>query len=137
MMVALSIASWFTTARIVRGQVISLKENDYVRAAKAVGGTLVPPFRHLLPNTLGILIIAIFLELPARDPRRGVPLVHRARNQSARSSWGAMAQEGRTVYRTHPIEIIVPSLAIASLVMCANFIADGLRDALDPRSRKN
>jgi oligopeptide transport system permease protein len=47
-----------------------------------------------------------------------------------------MAQEGRTTYRTHPIEIIVPSVAIATLVLCANFIADGLRDALDPRTRE-
>ena len=52
-------------------------------------------------------------------------------------SWGAMAQEGRGTYRSHPIEIVVPSVAIASLVLCANFIADGLRDALDPRSRKS
>ena len=52
------------------------------------------------------------------------------------ASWGAMAQEGRTAYRTHPIEIIVPSVAIATLVICANFIADGLRDALDPRTRE-
>ena len=47
-----------------------------------------------------------------------------------------MAQEGRATYRSHPIEIIVPSVAIASLVLCANFIADGLRDALDPRTRE-
>ena len=65
MVIALSIASWFTTARIVRGQVITLKENDYVRAAKAVGARWYRVLgRHLLPNTLGVLIIAVFLELP-------------------------------------------------------------------------
>jgi oligopeptide transport system permease protein len=138
MMVALSIASWFTTARIVRGQVISLKENDYVRAAKAVGARWYRIlFRHLLPNTLGILIIAIFLELPAVILGEAFLSFIGLGISPPDPSWGAMAQEGRTVYRTHPIEIIVPSLAIASLVMCANFIADGLRDALDPRSRKN
>jgi oligopeptide transport system permease protein len=52
------------------------------------------------------------------------------------ASWGQMAQEGRLSYRTHPIEIIVPSIAIATFVLCANFIADGLRDALDPRTRE-
>ena len=65
MVVALTIASWFTAARVVRGQVITLKENDYVRAAKAVGARWYRVLaRHLLPNTLGILVIAIFLELP-------------------------------------------------------------------------
>ena len=65
MVIALAIASWFTTARIVRGQIISLKQNDYVRAAKAVGARWYRILgRHLLPNTLGILIIAVFLELP-------------------------------------------------------------------------
>src|SRR3712207_4142985 len=65
MVIALSIVSWFTTARIVRGQVITLKENDYVRAARAVGARWYRILgRHLLPNTLGVLIIAVFLELP-------------------------------------------------------------------------
>ena len=65
MVIALSIASWFTSARIVRGQIITLKENDYVRAATAVGARWYRVLgRHLVPNTLGVLIIAIFLELP-------------------------------------------------------------------------
>jgi oligopeptide transport system permease protein len=65
LMLALSIASWFTAARIVRGQIITLKENDYVRAARALGARWYRILgRHLLPNTLGVLIIAMFLELP-------------------------------------------------------------------------
>ena len=52
------------------------------------------------------------------------------------ASWGAMAEEGRSVYRIYPIQIAIPSVAIATLVLCANFIADGLRDALDPRTRE-
>ena len=137
MMVALSIASWFTTARIVRGQVMTLKENDYVRAAKAVGARWYRVLaRHLLPNTLGVLIIAIFLELPAVILGEAFLSFIGLGISPPDPSWGAMAQEGRTTYRTHPIEIIVPSVAIASLVLCANFIADGLRDALDPRTRE-
>ena len=138
MMIALSIASWFTTARIVRGQVITLKENDYVRAAKAVGARWYRILsRHLLPNTLGVLIIAIFLELPAVILGEAFLSFIGLGISPPDASWGAMAQEGRTTYRTHPIEIIVPSVAIATLVICANFIADGLRDALDPRTREN
>jgi oligopeptide transport system permease protein len=137
MMIALSIASWFTTARIVRGQVITLKENDYVRAAKAVGARWYRVLaRHLLPNTLGILIIAIFLELPAVILGEAFLSFIGLGISPPDPSWGAMAQEGRLSYRTHPIEIIIPSIAIATLVMCANFIADGLRDALDPRTRE-
>jgi oligopeptide transport system permease protein len=129
MMIALSIASWFTTARIVRGQVLTLKENDYVRAAKAVGARWYRILsRHLLPNTLGVLIIAIFLELPAVILGEAFLSFIGLGISPPDASWGAMAQEGRTTYRTHPIEIIVPSVA--------NFIADGLRDALDPRTRE-
>jgi len=137
MMIALSIASWFTTARIVRGQVLTLKENDYVRAAKAVGARWYRILaRHLLPNTLGVLIIAIFLELPAVILGEAFLSFIGLGISPPDASWGAMAQEGRTVYRTHPIAIIVPSVAIATLVICANFIADGLRDALDPRTKE-
>ena len=138
MMVALSIASWFTAARIVRGQVITLKENDYVRAAKAVGARWYRIlWRHLLPNTLGVLIIAIFLELPAVILGEAFLSFIGLGISPPDASWGAMAQEGRTVYRTHPTAIIVPSVAIATLVLCANFVADGLRDALDPRTRES
>jgi oligopeptide transport system permease protein len=137
MMIALSIASWFTTARIVRGQILTLKENDYVRAAKAVGARwhriLV---RHLLPNTLGVLIIAIFLELPAVILGEAFLSFIGLGISPPDPSWGAMAFDGRTTYRTHPIEIVIPSVAIASLVLCANFVADGLRDAFDPRTRE-
>src|SRR5439155_273950 len=65
MVVALTVASWFTTARVMRGQIITLKENDYVRAARAIGARWYRIlFRHLLPNTLGVAVVFVFLELP-------------------------------------------------------------------------
>jgi oligopeptide transport system permease protein len=137
MVIALSIASWFTTARIVRGQVITLKENDYVRAAKAVGARWYRILgRHLLPNTMGVLIIAIFLELPGVILGEAFLSFIGLGISPPNASWGAMAEEGRSVYRIYPIQIAVPSIAIATLVLCANFIADGLRDAFDPRTRE-
>lgn len=137
MMIALSIASWFTTARIVRGQVLTLKENDYIRAAKAIGARWYRILgRHLLPNTLGVLIIAIFLELPGVILGEAFLSFIGLGISPPDASWGAMANEGRTVFRSHPTAIIVPSVAIATLVLCANFVADGLRDALDPRTRE-
>jgi oligopeptide transport system permease protein len=137
MVVALSIVSWFTTARIVRGQIITLKENDYVRAAKAVGARWTRVLgRHLLPNTLGILIIAIFLELPGVILGEAILSFIGLGISPPDASWGQMANEGRTAYRTSPHIIAAPSIAIATLILSANFIADGLRDALDPRTRE-
>jgi oligopeptide transport system permease protein len=137
MVVALAIASWFTSARIVRGQIITLKENDYVRAAKAVGARWYRILgRHLLPNTLGVLIIAIFLELPSVILGEAFLSFIGLGVNPPTASWGSMAQDGLDAFRTHPLVIAIPSIAIASLVLCANFIADGLRDALDPRTRE-
>jgi oligopeptide transport system permease protein len=137
MVIALSIASWFITARVVRGQILTLKENDYVRAARAVGvrwyGIL---GRHLLPNTLGVLVITIFLELPGVILGEAFLSFLGLGINPPDASWGSMAQDGRDAYRAHPHIIIIPSLAIATLVLCANFVADGLRDALDPRTRE-
>jgi oligopeptide transport system permease protein len=137
MVIALSIASWFTTARIVRGQIITLKENDYVRAARAVGaGQLRILTRHLLPNTLGVLVIAVFLELPGVILGEAFLSFIGLGISPPDASWGSMAQDGYRAYRVSPHIIIVPSVAIATLILCANFIADGLRDALDPRTRE-
>ena len=137
MTIALSIASWFTTARIVRGQIITLKENDYVRAARAVGARWYRILgRHLLPNTLGVLVVAVFLELPGVVLGEAFLSFIGLGISPPEASWGAMAQDGRAVYRVNPHLIIIPSVAIATLVLCANFVADGLRDALDPRTRE-
>jgi oligopeptide transport system permease protein len=136
MVAALAIASWLTTARIVRGQLVTLKQNDYVLAARAVGARwhriLV---RHLLPNTFGVLVIAVFLDLPAVVLGEAFLSFIGLGINPPTASWGSIAQDGRAAYVNHPQVIIVPSLAIAMLVLSANFIADGLRDALDPRSR--
>jgi oligopeptide transport system permease protein len=137
MVIALAIASWFITARIVRGQIITLKQNDYVRAAHAVGARWYRILvRHLLPNTLGVLIIAVFLELPGVVLGEAFLSFIGLGINPPDASWGSMAQEGRDAYRLHPLDIVIPSVAIATLVLCANFIADGLRDALDPRTRE-
>ena len=137
MTIALTIASWFTAARVVRGQIITLKENDYVRAAHAVGARWYRILiRHLLPNTMGVLIIAIFLELPGVVLGEAFLSFIGLGINPPTASWGSMAQDGRAAYVLHPEVLFIHSLAIALLVLCANFIADGLRDALDPRTRE-
>ena len=137
MVIALSIASWFTAARIVRGQIITLKENDYVRAARAIGARWYRILsRHLLPNTLGVLIIAVFLELPGVILGEAFLSFIGLGISAPDASLGSMAEDGRAAYRSHPYIIVIPSVLIASIVLCANFIADGMRDALDPRPRE-
>ncbi|HEX5468839.1 MAG TPA: ABC transporter permease [Gaiellaceae bacterium] len=136
MVAALTVASWFTTARIVRGQVTTLKQNEYVAAARAVGARWHRILtRHVLPNTFGVLIIAVFLDLPAVVLGEAFLSFIGLGINPPTASWGSIAQDGRAAYVLHPLVLFVPSVAIATLVLCANFIADGLRDALDPRTR--
>jgi oligopeptide transport system permease protein len=138
MVAALTIASWLTTARIVRGQIVTLKQNDYVVAARAVGARWFRLLgRHLIPNTFGILIIAVFLDLPAVVLGEAFLSFIGLGINPPTASWGSIAQDGRAAYVLHPLVIVIPSLAIATLVLSANFIADGLRDALDPRTRSD
>jgi oligopeptide transport system permease protein len=138
MVAALTVASWLTTARIVRGQIVTLKQNDYVVAARAVGARWFRVLgRHLIPNTFGVLIIAVFLDLPAVVLGEAFLSFIGLGINPPTASWGSIAQDGRAAYVVHPLVIVIPSLAIATLVLSANFIADGLRDALDPRTRSD
>jgi oligopeptide transport system permease protein len=137
MVVALTVASWFTTARVMRGQIITLKENDYVRAANALGARWHRVlFRHLLPNTLGVIVIFVFLELPGVVLGEAFLSFIGLGIDPPDASWGALAQDGYSYYQREPRVIIIPSLCIAWLIISAFFIADGLRDALDPRTRQ-
>jgi oligopeptide transport system permease protein len=137
MVVALTIVSWLTAARVVRGQIITLKENDYVRAARAVGARWYRILaRHLLPNTLGVLVVFVFLELPGVILGEAFLSFLGLGISAPKSSWGSLAEEGRSGFLGHPWLIVIPSIAIGYLILCANFIADGLRDALDPRTRE-
>jgi len=83
-----------------------------------------------------VLIIAVFLELPGVILGEAFLSFIGLGVSPPDSSWGQMAEEGRKVYRVFPHIIVIPSIAIASLILCANFVADGLRDALDPRTRE-
>jgi oligopeptide transport system permease protein len=117
---------------------MTLKQNDYVRASRAIGARWYRILgRHLLPNTFGVIVIAIFLELPGVILGEAFLSFIGLGINPPDASWGAMAQDGREVYRIHPHVIVIPSVAIATLVLCANFVADGLRDALDPRTRES
>jgi oligopeptide transport system permease protein len=136
MVAALTVASWLTTARIVRGQIVTLKQNEYVLAARAIGARWHRVLmKHLVPNTFGVLVIAVFLDLPAVVLGEAFLSFIGLGINPPTASWGSIAQDGRQAYVLHPLVLFIPSMCIATLVLCANFIADGLRDALDPRTR--
>ena len=137
MVVALTVASWFTTARVMRGQILTLKQNEYVRAANALGaGRLRILFRHLLPNTLGVMVIYVFLDLPGVVLGEAFLSFIGLGIEPPDASWGSLAQDGYAFYQTQPHLIVIPSVMIGTLIVSAFFIADGLRDALDPRTRE-
>jgi oligopeptide transport system permease protein len=138
--VAISLINWTGVARLVRGQVLSVKEKEFVEAARSIGATGGRIMaRHLLPNSLGPIIVAaafqvpraILLEAilgyigigvrPATDP-----------NGFFLTSWGNMLLEGRDAILTQPWLLLTPAILIALILLAFTFIGDGLRDALDP-----
>ena len=129
---ALAVVNWMVTARLVRGQIASLRETEFVRAARAVGASnrrIV--LRHLLPNSLGVLLVAAFLELPALILAEALVSVLGLGLNPPAATWGTIAQDGMFQGRTY--ELVLPSVAIAIFAVSANLVADGVQDALDPR----
>ena len=125
LMIALCMTSWTGLARLVRGEIIELKESEYVMAARVLG---TPPFRiitkHLIPNTLSIIISEAFLSF------LGMGI------QPPLTSWGAMAALGQQQMTYYPHELIFPALAISVTMLAFNLLGDGLRDAFDPKLRQ-
>jgi ABC-type dipeptide/oligopeptide/nickel transport system permease subunit len=146
---ALAVMGWMTTARFVRAEIVELKTSEYVKAARAIGARwhqiLV---RHLIPNMSGVLIVVVFLEIPALILGEALVSAIGLGVNIPTATWGTIAQDGLTVnlgsgtygydYREglsipYPYVVLVPSFAVGILAVAANFIADGLQDALDPR----
>ena len=132
--VMLGATGWMTTARLVRGQVLSLKSQDFVRAAEALGaGDRRIVFRHLLPNTLTVIIVSATLQIGA------IILVEAALSflglgvPPPTPSWGQMVFEGREALLAAWWVSAFPGLIIAVTVIGYNLLGDGLRDAFDPR----
>ncbi|MCK9518817.1 MAG: ABC transporter permease [Dehalococcoidia bacterium] len=133
---AISLVGWVTVARLVRGQMLSLKESDYVTAARALGASsrrIV--FTHMLPNTMGPIIVAVTFGIPLAIYAEAVLAIIGFGLQPPTASLGTMVYDGYTYYRASEWMILVPAAAIATLMLCFTFLGDGLRDALDPRQR--
>ncbi len=137
MLLALAIVSWLTPSRLVRGQILSLKQNEYVEAARALGASRWRIImRHLLPNTLGIIVVAMFLEVPAMILGEATLSFLGLGISAPDASWGTLASEGWKALRSFPWLIILPGVFIAVTVLCFNFVGDGFRDAIDPRTKE-
>ncbi|MBS1245553.1 MAG: oppC [Chloroflexi bacterium] len=134
--VGIGITAWMGMARLTRGQVLSLREKEFVEAARSIGaGDLRIMFRHILPNILGPLIVAETLAIPGYiSTETFLSFIGLGVNPPT-PSWGAMIADGARTIRTYPNQAIFPALALAIVMFAFNFLGDGLRDALDPRMR--
>lgn len=137
LVIALCITSWTGLSRLVRGQVIQLKENEYVLASQLLGASpLKIIFRHLLPNTLSVIIVNITFSVPGFIFSEAFLSFIGLGVQPPYTSWGAMASQGQQQMSFYPHELIFPAAAISLTMLAFNLLGDGLRDALDPKLRQ-
>ena len=135
--VALGLVQWLTMARIVRGQVLSLKTQTFVEAARALGASDARVvFRHIVPNTLGPVIVYATLTVPAVILQEAFLSFLGLGVQPPAASWGTLVSDGAKVLALFPWLVIFPGAALSLTLMCFNFLGDGLRDALDPQGRR-
>jgi oligopeptide transport system permease protein len=134
--IGLGLTAWMGMARLARGQVLSLREKEFVEAARAVGaGNMRIMFRHILPNILGPLIVSETLAIPTYISWEAFLSFIGLGVNPPTPSWGSMIATGANSIRTYPHHALIPGLALAITMFAFNFLGDGLRDALDPRMR--
>lgn len=135
--IALSSVYWVGMARLVRGQMLSLKEQEFVLAARVIG---VPKYkiilRHLIPNAIGPIIVSMTMMIPSAVFTEAFLSFIGLGVSAPQASWGTLANNALSGLITYPYQLFFPALAIAITMLAFNFLGDGLRDALDPRLRK-
>lgn len=134
--IALGTWYWVPMARIVRGQVLALKEQDFVLAARCLGagpGRIL--FRHLLPNAMGPIIIQMTLVIPEAIFAEAFLSFLGLGVSAPMASWGVLASEGIKALKSFPWQLFFPAFFITVTILAFNILGDGLRDALDPRMR--
>jgi oligopeptide transport system permease protein len=134
---AIGFVAWVGLARLVRGQVLSIKEKEYVEAAHAAGtGPAKIILKHLLPNSLGPVIVTLTFGIPAAIFTEAVLDFLGVGIRPPQPTWGVMVFDGYAAVDSYPYLVIVPCVALSLTMLAFNFIGDGLRDALDPRMRR-
>ncbi|MFK7826255.1 MAG: ABC transporter permease [Oligoflexales bacterium] len=138
MFVALGAIQWLSMARIVRGQVVSLKKMEYVEAARSMGvknHNII--LRHILPNVMGPVIIYVTLTIPVVILEEAFLSFLGLGVQEPMSSWGTLISTGVSAMEPFPWMLIYPCVTLMVTLLALNFLGDGLRDALDPKASKN
>jgi oligopeptide transport system permease protein len=136
MLVAMIVLAWTGAARLTRGQVLQLREQEFVQASRLLGA---PPWylilRHLLPNTLGVIIVSLTFAIPGAIFTEAFLSFIGMGVAAPTASWGSMCSDGIKTFLVYPHEFLFPAAAISVTVLAFNLLGDGLRDALDPRMR--
>jgi len=136
-MIGIGLTSWVDMARLSRGIVLSLRETEYVQAARALGANDTRIiFKHLLPNLIGPCIVSVTLRIPGFIGTEAFLSFIGLGVDPPTPSWGMMISEGAKVLRSYPFQAIYPGIALAIVMLAFNFLGDGLRDALDPRLKQ-
>jgi oligopeptide transport system permease protein len=134
--VAIGAVEWLTMARIVRGQTLSIKQKEFIEAARAGGvSTFGIIRRHIIPNVLGPVVVYVTLTVPNVILTESFLSFLGLGVQEPLTSWGVLISDGADQMETAPWSLFFPALFMAVTLFCFNFIGDGLRDALDPRDR--
>lgn len=134
---ALGLVYWLRMARIVRGQILALKEQEYILSASLTGcSSWRIVLHHLIPNAIGPIIITMTLSIPEAIFTEAFLSFIGLGVSAPMASWGVLASEGAASLRSYPYQLLYPALAISITMLSFNFLGDGLRDALDPRMRK-
>ena len=134
--IGIGLTAWENMARLTRGQVLAVREKEFIEAARTIGAT--NPrimFRHILPNIIGPLVVYETLSIPGYISTEAFLSFIGLGVNPPTPSWGAMISDGAQVIRTYPNQAVFPALALAVTMFAFNFLGDGLRDALDPRLR--
>ena len=134
--IAIAMVSWLTIARVVRGQIISLKNSEFVEAARSIGaGTPRIIGKHLLPNTLGIIIVYSSLSFPTFILNESFLSFLGLGISAPMASWGTLINDGVNGMQFYPWLLLVPAIAMTLFMFSMNFLGDGLRDAFDPQGK--
>lgn len=136
-LVSLGLVSWMGTARLVRAQLLQLQHEEFIDAARVAGRSSAEIIlKHMLPNAMGPIIVALTFTVPSAILSESTLSFIGLGLSPPACSWGTLASDGWRSLRTHPHLILFPSLFIFVTVLSFNQLGDGLRDALDPRTRK-
>ena len=134
--IALTMVSWVTIARLVRGEVLRIKEYPFILAAKALGASHFRiMLREIFPNILGILVVTLSFRIPVAILAESTLSFIGLGIAPPASSWGTLANDGWTAIKFYPHLILFPSLAIFFTILSFNFLGEGLREYLDPRAQ--